>query len=291
MKKYFEMKETLFLDRDVFEMDFIPEIFRFREAQVTKIVSAIQSGLQGNSPVNLVIRGPPGTGKTTAINRIFSEIGASHEGIIPVYINFHVEGSKFGVFARIFEELHIQKSVPKGQTIGPLIELIGKTISQREAVLVACFDNADHHLPNHLLDDILSSFLGLSKKYPKAKVGFLLMTSDMEVNLKVALDSCFTSDLKPDKIHFPLYQKKHMREILHDRIQAGLHPGVIPPGMLSFLVSHIEPAGDVRAGIHLVKWSVMAAERAGRSSVTEADIVVSTGVPGYLKAIRPGCES
>ena len=62
MKKYFEMKETLFLDLDVFEMDFIPEIFRFREAPVTKIVSAIQSGLQGNCPVNLVIKDPSETG-------------------------------------------------------------------------------------------------------------------------------------------------------------------------------------------------------------------------------------
>ncbi len=54
--------------------------------------------------------------------------------------------------------------------------------------------------------------------------------------------------------------------------------------MLSFLVSHIHPAGDVQEGIKLVKWNVMAAERAGRSSITEADIIVSTEVPGYLRA-------
>ncbi|MEI7433226.1 MAG: AAA family ATPase [Methanomicrobiales archaeon] len=131
MKKYFEMKETLFLDRDVFEMGYIPELFRFREAQVTKIVSALQSGVQGNSPVNLVIRGPPGTGKTTAVHGIFSEISASHESIIPVYISCHVEESKFDVFARIFEELHIQESVPRGQAVGKMIDLIGKTISIR----------------------------------------------------------------------------------------------------------------------------------------------------------------
>ena len=56
MKKYFEMKETLFLDRDVFEINYIPEILRFREAQTNDILCAVQPGLHfGNIPVNLVI--------------------------------------------------------------------------------------------------------------------------------------------------------------------------------------------------------------------------------------------
>ena len=286
MKKYFEMKETLFLDRDVFEINYIPEILRFREAQINDILCAVQPGLQGNFPVNLVIRGPPGTGKTNAVQRIFSDIRASDLRLIPAYIDCHIEQTKFGVFSRIFEELHIQKSVPRGHTTDQLIDLIGKAISDREAVLVACFDDANRLLPGHLLDDILCSFLGIPKKYPKANVGFILMMNDMEVNLRLALDSCFTSDLKPGRINFPLYQKKQMKEILHDRIQAGLNPGVISSKMLSFLVNHIVPAGDVWEGIRLVKWSVMAAERAGRSSVTERDIMASSGVPGYLTATR-----
>jgi archaeal cell division control protein 6 len=290
MKKYLEIKETLFLDRDVFEIDYTPEIFRFRKAQINQIVSAIQEVNRSNKPVSLVIRGPPGTGKTTAVHGIFSDIRKSHGCLIPVYINCHAEQSKLDVITRIFEALQIQKTLMKGKTEDQLIDLIGRTISTRDAVLVACFDDADHLMPEHLLDDILSSFLGIPKKYPMARVSFIIITNDMKVNLRQALDSCFTSRLKKYRINFPLYQKKHIKEILKDRIQAGLYPGVISPWMLSFLVKRIVPAGDVMAGINLVKWSVLAAERAGRSSVIKKDIVASSGVPGYLRAVRTGCE-
>lgn len=290
MKKYLEMKETLFLDRDVFEIDYIPELFRFREARINDIVAAVQPVNRGNKPVSLVIRGPPGTGKTTAVHRIFSDIRESQEGLIPVYINCHAEQSKLDVIIRIFEELHIRKAILRGQTTDQLIDLVGRTISNREAVLVVCFDDADHLLPEHQLDAILCPFLGIPQKYPKARVCFLLVMNDMEVDLKQALDCGFTSGLNPHKVNFPLYQKKHIKEILNDRVRAGLYPGVISPGMLSFLVDHIVPSGDVQVGINLVKWSVMAAERAGRSSVTESDIVASSQVPGYLRAVRTGCE-
>jgi len=285
------MKETLFLDRDVFEMDFIPEIFRFREAQVTKIVFAIQSGLQGNSPVNLVIRGPPGTGKTTAVHKIFSDIRASHEDIIPVYINFHVEGSKFGVFARIFEELHIQKSVPRGQTIGQLIDLIGKTISESEAVLLVYFDNANNLLPGYTLNDILGVLLHLYKEHPKARVGFFLSICNMNIDLKKVLDSGITSVFQPDDVCFPAYKEEEVREILQDRIAAGLLPGVISDEVFSFLMEHTIQCEDIRVGIAMVKRSVMVAEREGRSSITKEDIMGSFEVSKSIGADRVGCES
>ncbi|MCX6690857.1 MAG: hypothetical protein NTW33_02090 [Methanoregula sp.] len=74
-----------FPQRDAFEIDFFPEIFNFREAQIKEIVFAIQPGLLGNRPLNQVLRGLPGTGKTTAVRRIFfrdnRKYQATHPGV------------------------------------------------------------------------------------------------------------------------------------------------------------------------------------------------------------------
>ena len=290
MKQYLNMKETLFRDREVFEIDFDPEIFRFRETQISDIVSAIQPGPHGNYPHNLVLQGPPGTGKTTAVRRIFSEIRATGQRFIPIYINCYAGRSKFDIFSRIYTELHDQTPPLKAQTTHQLIEKIGRRVSEREEVLLVCFDNADTLLPGYLLEIIICPILSHFEEYPKARVVFLLTMSTMKVDRRQALDPCIISVLRPDKVHFPQYKKKQVREIIQDRVQAGLHPGVISDEVFSFLIRHITKGGNVQAGIDLVKWSVMSAERDGRSSVTEEDIMGSFEVSGYSGTARVECE-
>jgi len=66
MKKYLYSDETLFRNRDLFEIDYIPEEFNYRESQLKDIAFALQPGLHGSRPLNMALRGLPGTGKTTA---------------------------------------------------------------------------------------------------------------------------------------------------------------------------------------------------------------------------------
>jgi archaeal cell division control protein 6 len=291
MNHFLHLNETLFRNRDVFESDFSPEIFKFREEQVTKIRSAVQPGLRGNCPLSLVIRGLPGTGKMTAIRRIFHEIRESDQQLIPVYINSHAERSRFDVFAKIYAALHNHQFPYKGQTIRQLVDDIGKTISEREAVLLVYFEDANHLLHGNILNDILDSLIHLYKDHPKARVGFFLSICNMNIDLKQRLDSCITSVIQPDDVCFPVYKEEEVREILQDRITAGLLPGVISEEVFSFLMEHTMRCEDVRVGIAMVKRSVMAAERDGRSSVTEEDILGSFEVSRLIGADRIGCES
>lgn len=282
MKHYLNQEETLFRNRDAFEIDFVPEIFNFREAQLKDIVFAIQPGLHGNSPLNLVLRGLPGTGKTTAIRRIFSEITETTQRLIPVYVNCQSERSRYAVFAKIYEALHKHQPPAKGATIRQLIYDIGKTLSEREAVLLVCFDDANYLLPGNNLNNILYILLRLYEEYPKARVGVLMPMCTMDVDLRLALDSCVISVLQPDEVYFPPYKEEEIREILHDRIKAGLYPGVLSDEMFAFLIENTMRSGDMRVGLDLVKRSVMAAEREGRSSVTKDDIMASFEVSRYV---------
>jgi archaeal cell division control protein 6 len=291
MKYLLNKTETLFRNRDVFESDFTPEILKFREDQIAKIRSAVQPGLRGYCPLSLVIRGLPGTGKTTAIRRIFHEIRESNQRLVPVYINSHAERSRFDVFAKIYMALHDHKSPHRGQTIRQLVDDLGRTISEREAVLLVYFEDANNLIPGYVLNDILESLLHLYKEHPKARVGFFLSICNMNIDLKQVLDSCITSVLQPDDVVFPVYKEEEVREILHDRITAGLLPGVISDEVFSSLMEHTMQCEDVRVGIAMLKRSVMAAERYGRSSVTKEDILGSFEVSKSIGADRIGCES
>jgi archaeal cell division control protein 6 len=57
--------ETLFRDRDVFEINYLPEEFSYRESQLKDLAFAVRPAQFGSRPLNTVLRGLLGTGKTT----------------------------------------------------------------------------------------------------------------------------------------------------------------------------------------------------------------------------------
>jgi len=88
MKKNLLMwDETLFRDPEVLEIDYVPEQFEFRDAQMRELAFQIRPGLRGGRPLNTICKGLPGTGKTTSIRKLFAEIEESTKKLVPVYIN------------------------------------------------------------------------------------------------------------------------------------------------------------------------------------------------------------
>ena len=80
MKRLLRSDQTLFRDPDVFDFAYMPDHLHHRDAQLRELAFL----LQGAGPRNAVLRGPPGTGKTTTVRRAFSELTGE---FIPVYVN------------------------------------------------------------------------------------------------------------------------------------------------------------------------------------------------------------
>ena len=88
MKKNLLMwDETLFRDPEVFEIDYVPEQFNHREAQIQELAFQIRPGLRGGRPLNTICRGIPGTGKDYHVKKVFSEIEDATRKLVPAYIN------------------------------------------------------------------------------------------------------------------------------------------------------------------------------------------------------------
>jgi cell division control protein 6 len=52
--------ETLFRDPDVFEIDYIPDQFLYRESQMRELAFLIRPGTKGSRPLNAILKGTPG---------------------------------------------------------------------------------------------------------------------------------------------------------------------------------------------------------------------------------------
>lgn len=275
MRYYHDTGVSPFRNLDAFETGYIPEIFNFRDSQMKDLAYALHHGLIGNSPVNMVLRGLPGTGKSTTVYRIFSELEETPSRIVPVYVNCQLERSQFAVFAKIFGKLHGHQPPPSGTPIRQVVYDIGKTLHEKKLVLLVCFDDANYLFPGKVLNDVLYILLRLHGEYPDARAGVILPMSDMDADLRAVLDPSVFSVLRPDTIHFPPYNEVEIDTILRDRMKIGLNPGVITPDVFDCIIRHTMRSGDVRVGLDLVKRSVMAAERAGMDVVTRDHVEAS----------------
>ena len=264
--------QTLFRSIDVFEIDYVPEFFNYRESQLKDLAYQIRPALEGGRALSAICRGLPGTGKTTSVLRIFAELEQTTKKIVPVYVNCQNDRTKYMVFSRVYAAVFGHAPARTGISIKSVMDAIGGALQRREISLIVCLDDANLLHYNNLLGDVVNSLLRLHQDYPGARAAVFATVSDMNLDLAADLSKWVISPFRPSDIYFPPYDADEIRGILQDRIRIGLYPGVFPAPMLDRIVEQTMESGDVRVGLDLVKRAVLNAECAARTEVVEEDI-------------------
>ncbi|WP_067048863.1 ORC1-type DNA replication protein [Methanofollis ethanolicus] len=275
--------QTLFRDPDLFEITHLPEAFLYRDAQVEDLTFALRPTLSyGASPLNTVLRGIPGTGKTTAVRRIFAEVEETTQTVVPVLVSCQTEKTEYAVFSRIFLALVGHLPPPSGVSTTRLMAGIAHALAERGAVLVVCLDDANELIPDGVLNQVLAPLLRMHEAWPGVRTGVVLTLSAPETDLARTLDPATRSVLQASEILFPPYAAAEVRGILADRIRAGLYPGVVPPAVLDLLVERTDACGDLRVGLDMIRRAALAAEREARTVVTTGDVLAAFAVSRHL---------
>ncbi|TAJ43883.1 ORC1-type DNA replication protein [Methanofollis fontis] len=275
--------QTLFRDARIFDFDHLPETFHYRDAQVRDLAFAFRPCLHGSTPLNTILRGVPGTGKTTAVRRIFAEVGEVCETVVPVLVPCQAHCTPYAVFSQIYLALFGQSPPGTGVPLRRVMARIAGDIAARGAVLVVCLDDAGHLLHAGVLDEVLASLLRIHEGYPGARAGVLLTLSDVDLDLSTALTPSTLSVLHASEVFFPPYSRQEIRGILADRVRAGLYPGVVPPAILDLMAERTDACGDLRVGLDMVRRAALAAEMEARTTVTAEDVHAAYAVSRHLQ--------
>jgi len=276
--------QTLFRDQTLFEFDRLPEQFNYRDTQVKDLAFALRPAIRGVTPLNTVLRGPPGTGKTTAVRRLFAEVREITQRVVPVLVSCQKDRTRPAVFARLYEGIVGHKPPAVGVPYTKIVDEVGHLLAGRGAVLVVCLDDADALLPDGVLNEVLAAILRLHESSPGARTGVWMTVSCPALDLLRNLDRATFSVLCPNEVAFPPYTAAEVRGIMGERMQVGLYPGVVPPVVMDLLVERTMACGDLRIGLDLVKRSVLAAEEAARTAVTVEDVLAAFEISRHLYA-------
>jgi cell division control protein 6 len=283
MKKNLLMwDETLFRDPEVFEIDYVPEQFNFRETQMRELAFQIKPGMRGGRPLNTICRGLPGTGKTTSVRKLFSEIEETTKKLVPVYINCQIDNTKFAIFSQIFHKLTGHLPPASGTSFKQVFDAVSRTLQKEERVLLVCLDDANYLLYENEINKVLYTLLRSHEAYPGTRIGVICIISDMNVDLLQEVDPRVGSVFRPTDIYFPPYSEAEIQEILKERVLQGLFPGVLSNEMLDLVVEQTMKSGDLRVGIDLIKRAALLAERDARRSLEREDICRAYEISKYL---------
>jgi len=274
--------ETLFRDLEVFEFDYVPEQFQFRENQMRELAFQIRPGLRGGRPLNSICKGLPGTGKTTSVRKLFSEIEETTKKLVPVYVNCQIDNTKFAIFSQIYRKLTGHLPPASGTSFKQLFDAICRILLKDELVLIVALDDANYLLYENEINKVLYTLLRAHEAYEGIRIGVIVIISDIDVDLLQAVDARVTSVFRPTEIYFPPYEQAEIRGIMQARVMQGLYPGALPDEMLSLVIDQTQKSGDLRVGIDLLKRATLNAERAARRTIERDDICGAYLVSKYL---------
>ncbi|KUK99458.1 MAG: ORC complex protein Cdc6/Orc1 [Methanoculleus marisnigri] len=283
MKKNLLMwEETLFRDPEVFEIDYVPEQFNHRDAQIRELAFQVRPGLRGVRPQNTICRGLPGTGKTTSVRKVLAEIEEATKKLVPVYINCQIDNTKFAIFSQIYRRITGHLPPASGTSFKQVFDAIARILQREEQVLLVALDDANYLLYENEINQVLYPLLRSHEAYPGVRIGVIAIVSDMSVNLQSEVDARVASVFRPTEVYFPPYSGEEVHDILEERVLQGLYPNVLRPEMLDLVVEQTMKSGDLRVGIDLLKRAALNAEKEARRFVERDDVCKAYEVSRYL---------
>jgi cell division control protein 6 len=270
MKDLLSWDQTLFKDSELFELDHVPEHFLHRDAQLQSLLYSVRPALSGGRPLNSLCVGPPGTGKTTAIMKVFEEIEKHTPKIIPVLVNCQAYSTRYAVFSQLFNKLIGYAPPSSGASFKKVFGEVAKYLVENERVLVVALDDMNYLFYENEVNEVLYSLLRAHETHPGARIGVIAILSDTGV--AHILDPKVESVFLPEEITFPKYAIGEVRDILSNRAKLGFYPGVIDETVLLRITEHTSSLGDLRVGIDLLKRAGLNAERRASRTIALEDV-------------------
>ncbi|HJJ36754.1 MAG TPA: ORC1-type DNA replication protein [Methanocorpusculum sp.] len=271
-KKMLRWDETLFKDPDVFELSYVPEQFSFRSDQTDSLSFSIHPAFHGGRILDTVCRGPPATGKTTSVKKIFEVVRNLTDKVVPIYVNCKIDSTQYAVFSRVFSELTKLRIPPSGTSLKQILDQTAQYLLAEKVQPLVCLDDANYLIYEKEFINVIYPFVRLHEAFPELNIGMIVIISDPLVDVFENLDVRTRSTFHPEVIEYPPYTANEIASILGDRVKAGLYPRVFSPELLDKVVEICMHYEDVRFGLDIIKRSVLTAERDARRSVTEEDV-------------------
>ncbi|QQG39963.1 MAG: orc1/cdc6 family replication initiation protein [Candidatus Aenigmatarchaeota archaeon] len=245
-------------DARVLTEHFIPSRVGHRDGQISTLRDCLLPITHKKQMRNVFLYGPPGSGKTCLGRYVCEELTAHTPTAAYVYVNVWKHPSRFKILLSVVNALGVVLSVHrKGTPTDELLDALRKKAKDRYVVVI--LDEIDKAEDANVLYDILET----------ANVGLVLISN--EATALHSADQRIRSRLSSaEYIEFYGYKDDELADILKDRAEWGLVPGVVKRSQFDTIAEHAN--GDARVAIDTLRVAAEIAENADAAKITDAHI-------------------
>ncbi len=263
--------ETIFQDMTVFNSDYIPENFKLRQAQMEEMAFSLRPALLKGKPTNNLILGPPATGKTTAIKKLFEMADFDcDDDIICVYVNCQLHSTKFDIFSQIYKKIFGHAPPETGVPFARIYNKIMNELIELDKSLIVALDDINHLFAGNMISKVFYDILRAYESFEGVRTGIFAVLSD--VDFRYVLDKNVGSIFNANEINFNPYTYEETYKILEERARLGFFPGVISDELIEQITDYTYESGDIRMGIDLLRSSGNNAEINASRKISKQDV-------------------
>lgn len=257
MTKELGAGESLFKNEESLDPEWLPKNLPFREQQHHNVANIIKPLLQNRNGRTAIITGAPGIGKTAAVKLVLRELedtpDASAPDIHVIYVNCWQKNSTYKIFVDICEQLGYKFTQNKNTE--DLFKLIQNMVNKSAAVFA--FDEVDKVAD---VDFLYNIYTDIYKK------SIILITNNSEWYSNQ--DERIKSRVIPERIEFKPYSKEELKGILKYRAEFAFLPNSVDDKVLDLIAEATLHAGDIRAGLLMLREAGLAAEDSNSRKLT-----------------------
>lgn len=257
-------------DARVLQPEFVPRDVTHRDGEVQYLSSTLEPILNDNPTEPAFLHGPSGVGKT-CIARFTTE--RLRENVVELntqYVNCWRHYKPFKALQKLLEGIGQAFDVHRQST--PLDVLVDRLNEYDGPPFVVILDEVDQLEDKGLLYDLY--------RIPNIT---MLMIANKETEVFAELDDRVRSRLNNcTRIRFDPYSTDELTEILGDRVDWGLEPGIVTDEQVRFIAD--AAAGDARTAIGILRNAAKNAQQSGVDTITMS--LIREAVPETQSEIR-----
>ena len=247
------MRNTVIEDARVLTADYLPNKMVHRDNEREAIASNLRPILEDQPPIDMIIHGPPGTGKSAMSQYVVDELEKHSPSVLSGFVDGFGQPSRFEVYYKLLRDMN--EFVTRGGTSTE--ELVDKFEQKaRNSPMVIVLDEADQIKDEKVLYDL--------SRFQNAAVILIANREDIFADMDDRIRSSFSA---LEEVRFKSYTDEQLVDILKDRRKYGLRKDAVTNTVLEFIAS--KSRGDARVAISTLRKAAQKAEREGLEQITK----------------------